>query len=87
MARALGPLAHGLTTIRVARVGYGAPEVTIHVDVRSRACRWAPCRQLEETETSVNRRYWGSFSNETVFGSIDIGKLVKGFLPALGQLG
>ena len=29
----------------------------------------------------------GSFSNETVFGSIDIGKLVKGFLPALGQLG
>ena len=92
MARALGPLAHGLTTIRVARVGYGAPEVTIHVDVRSRACRWAPSRQLEETETeegetSVDRRYLGGFSNETALGSIDIGRLVKGFLPAPGRSG
>jgi hypothetical protein len=51
-----------------------------------RAANWK-ITKTEETETSVNRRYWGSFSNETVFGSIDIGRLVKGFLPALGQLG
>jgi hypothetical protein len=42
---------------------------------------------MEKTETSTGRRYLGSFSNETVFGSIDIGRLVKGFLPLLGQPG
>jgi hypothetical protein len=41
----------------------------------------------EETETSEGRRYSGSFSNKQVLASIDIGRLVKDFLPALGQSG
>ena len=53
--------------------GTAEPAVTFQVDVRSRACRWAPSRQLEEmeteeTETSVGRRYPGSFSNEQYLG-------------------
>jgi hypothetical protein len=41
----------------------------------------------EETETSEGRSYSGSISNKQVLASIDIGRLVKDFLPALGQSG
>ena len=36
--------------------------------------------QLKEAETSVGRRFSGSFANKPVLASIDIGRLVKDFL-------
>jgi hypothetical protein len=88
MAKALGPLAHGLSTIRVALVGYGGARGSKPSRCsKSRACRLGTVPPMEKTETSVGRRYLGSFSNETAFGSIDIGRLVKDFLPPLGQPG
>jgi hypothetical protein len=35
--------------------------------------------QLKEAETSVGRRFLGSFANKPVLASIDIGRLVKDF--------
>jgi hypothetical protein len=72
----------------LAQVGYGGARGNNPSRCsKSRACRLGTVPPMEKTETSTGRRYLGSFSNETVFGSIDIGRLVKGFLPPLGQPG
>jgi hypothetical protein len=92
MAKALGPLAHGLSTIRGALVGYGGARGNNPSRCSKSRLPMGTVPPKEETETkepktSVGCRYFGSFSNEPVVGSIDIGRLVKDFLPAPGQSG
>src|ERR1700692_2814713 len=76
----------------VARFGYGArggntPSRCSKSRLSERTAPPIDETETEATENSVGRRYWGRFSNEPVLGSIDIGRLVKDFLPVPGRSG